>query len=213
MADSLSNGSPARRSGQNLSGAWIIMLLSGLVAAVVFLYVTSESRQKFSVLVAAKDIPAGTVVDQSYFTQTELSINDQTLGRLVALRDRESMRGQVSAGFIGRGDLVMRSNFHAPASADFTRHQLTIPIDKAKAVNGALFPGDRINVLDGARNEKPLAENVEVVSTNAGGTGGIAGTSNNFNITVLVSPEQELALAKGVTDNKLLISRTTGAKR
>lgn len=212
MADGLNSGAATTRTRpgkQSLSGAWIVMLLSGLIAAVVFLYVTNSANQRYTVLVANKDIPAGTVVNSTFFTETEITVNDSTLGQLVQMRENESLNGKVAVAFVGRGDLVPKSSFRSPASNDRTRHAMTIPVEKVRAVNGDLHPGDRISIIDGGNTDKPVAENVEILTVNSSTGGGIA-TTANFSVTVLVDNAQELSIAKAIVNNKLVLTRTTG---
>lgn len=217
MADSLVGdgrhlGSPkTKKSGQSLSGAWIVMLLSGLVAAVVFLFITNTANQKFSVLVAARDIPAGTIVDGSseYFRQAEISTDDQTLGRMVKLRDRETLRGKVANGPIARGDLVMRASFLSPATSN-NKFAMAIPIDKSRAVNGTLQPGDYIDIYDDG-GTTALIQNAEVIDAkeSSGGLGG----GGSYLVLVGVSPQQAPVLSKAIQSNKINIARVTGIAR
>lgn len=216
MADSLStdgrfSAAPRKAPKPSMSGAWIVMLLSGLVAAVAFFYVTNTANQKYSVLVASKDIPAGTAVNNDYFVQTEIAAEKQTLSRFVRLRDRESVRGQIANSFIARGDIVQRSSFRPPATREISKGEMSIPVEKKKAANGRVFPGDLIDVLDERAPASPVAQNLEVlyVSNDNGSLGG----GGSFSISVAVDSQQQLAIAKALDGNKINIVRKTGMSR
>lgn len=198
----------APRSGPNLSGGWIVMLLSGLIAAVLFLFITQQASDRVAVAVLAKDAAPGQRVDASFFRSAEISADGAQLDRLIRFEERERYTGWVAAGPLAAGDFASPSLLREPAASDGQR-SMSIPVEKSHAANGQLLAGDRIDVIDPATDDGYVARDVEVLNavTDSGGIGG----DDRFTILVAVSDDEAVAISKAIATGKFDIVRSTGS--
>jgi Flp pilus assembly protein CpaB len=208
MADtsSFSVKTPAKKA-PNVSSGWIIMVLSGLVAVVIFFAVTSQGGTHQEVLVAAKNIQPGQTVDASFFRVTSVSLTQANLSHLITVSQESSYFGSVAAGPIGSGDFVSKSDF-VNGSKDGLR-AMSIPIDKSHAVDGNLRVGDRVDVVD-ENGPSIIVSDIEVIGVDSSSTGSI-GSTNSFNVTVAVNPDQASLIGGVVSKSKFDVIRSTGA--
>lgn len=200
--------SKAPRSGPNLSGGWVVMLLSGLIAAVLFLFVTQQASDKVAVAVLAKDVPAGQRMDSSFFTTAEVSADSAQLDRLVRYQDSDRYTGWIASGPMKAGDLVLSSSLREPAASE-GRRSMSVPVDKNHAANGELQAGDRVDVIDPATNDGYVARNVEVL--NAVSTSGGIGGNDSYTVILAVNDEQAVKISKAVATGKFDLIRSTGS--
>jgi Flp pilus assembly protein CpaB len=101
-----------------------------------------------------------------------------------------------------------------PAAAPSGLRAVSIPIDRARAVNGQLVPGDRVDVLLAAEAEVAVVvAGAEVldVSDPAGGTA-LGSVDEQFTVTLAVDARGSQLLTAAVTDGDLLLARSTGAE-
>ena len=202
---------PSRRSTPNLSGGWVVMLLSGLIAAVLFLFVTQQTSSKIAVLALSKSVQSGQVVDSSFFTRTEVSAADSQMKKFIRFEEREKFNGWTAGGPLETGDIVPRSLLREPSNGGQPR-SMSIPIDKSHANNGNLRPGDRIDVInaDAPEDEAYVAQNVEILSVNDGSSGSLAAQSS-FGVTVAVTEDQAVKISKTIRGGKFDLIRSSGA--
>ncbi len=205
-----SSRGPARNS-PNLSGGWVVMLLSGLIAAVLFLFATQQSSSKVAVLVLSKGVSSGQTVDASYFGRSEISTSDAQLNKLIKYEDRSKYNGWVAGGPLEGGDFVPKSILRTPA-ADNQKRSMSIPVDKTHAVNGALRAGDRVDVINSEApvDEAYVAKGIEVLSVDSSGSGGL-GAQSEFSVTVAVDEDQALKVSKAIRGGKFDLVRSSGA--
>lgn len=197
-----------KKSAPNVSSGWVVMLLSGLVAAVIFLVVTNQGATKYSVLVAAHDIKTGQKVTDADFRVAEVNVDQAQLDRLVAKKDSATYVGNVATGPISSGDLITKSALRASAGDDGIR-QMSLPVDKPHAVNGNIRVGDRVDVVN-EDNGNFSVTNIEVVSVQAS-SGGTLGGANTFALTVAVNSDQATRLAQQLKAGKFDVVLSTGA--
>lgn len=202
---------PSRRNSPNLSGGWVVMLLSGLIAAVLFLFATQQSSNKVAVIALNRNVQSGQPVDQSFFTRTEVSASDTQLKKFIRFEDRNKFNNWIAGGPLESGDVVPRSLLREPAQGNQQR-SMSIPIDKTHAVNGNLRAGDRIDVInaDAPEDEAYTARNVEVLSVDNGDSGGLAAQAS-FSVNVAVSEDQAVKISKTIRGGKFDLIRSTGA--
>jgi Flp pilus assembly protein CpaB len=124
-----------------------------LVALVGFGAVYSSTTQRTPVLVVAHELPAGAVLRASDVRVAELSGDRALIDGLVAERDLGSVVGKRVATALPAGAPLARAAVaEQPAQTAFT-----LEVPTARALDGALQPGDRISVLAtfGANSDDP----------------------------------------------------------
>jgi Flp pilus assembly protein CpaB len=204
-----SGASASRKSAPNVSSGWVIMILSALIAAVVFLFVTNQADKTFSVLVAARDIQSGQTVDQSMFRETKVTLDSSQVNRLILFADRSRVTGFTASGPIKQGDLVAKAALIAPATGQNER-AMSIPVEKTRAANGVLVVGDRVDIV--FVGEAPLfVPNLQVLAV-ADNAGGGLGAANTFVVTVAVDPDEAVQISTAINSNgKFDVIRSTAA--
>ncbi len=198
------------KSSPNLSGGWVVMLLSGLIAAVLFLFATQQSGNKVAVVVLAKNVSAGQTLDATYFGRAEISAGDASLARLIKFSEKDKFVNQVASGPLEAGDLLSKSFLRNAAAAN-SKRSMSIAVDRERANNGNLRAGDRIDIIDPENPDGYVAKNIEIITVSeSGGSSGLAGASQ-FVVVVGVDEDQALKVSQAIQNEKFDIIRTTGA--
>jgi Flp pilus assembly protein CpaB len=202
---------PPRRSGSRLSLAHVITLLAGLLAMLLVFSVLRSRDATWRVAVAAREIKAGTTLDRSAFRFTDVNASADVRQRLVSPAALDQLRGTVASRTIAAGDLVSRSDFR-PAAAGARLRAMSVPVDPAHAVGGALAPGDRVDVIRVQENGQAVfvIANAEVLSVNQPDSHSI-GPAGTWSLTVAVSSRDALRLATAIRGEKFEVVRSTGS--
>ena len=194
-------------------GHWM-MVVCGLLA---FVFTASALRQEtptMQVAVASRDLAAGSVLQaadvellvvpaDSALAETVLAAGD--LNGSYRLAERI-----VSGDPIRRSALVVAGDGDAPAG-----RSMSIPIDRANAVGGALRVGDKVDVLAvfGDQARFILTDTTVLALSDTGeSSGGLlrAGTDTYF-VTVGVDEISALSVAEALKSGELQIVQATGA--
>jgi len=145
----------------------IIAIVSGIIAVLLIniylrqkeialekavLQKKAEANKEISlVLVAKKDIPAGTTIEESMVEQRE--IPRQFLQPRVATSMDRVLNKVVSAD-IAQGEQILLSKLAMPSRETYLamktppgKRAITIPIDNISAVGGMIRPGDYVDVI------------------------------------------------------------------
>jgi Flp pilus assembly protein CpaB len=89
---------------------------------------------------------------------------------------------------------------------------MSIPIDPARAVNGRLEPGDRVDVVLAADREVAIVvAGAEILAVHHGREGASVGAATDFSITLAVDTRESQLLAGALADGDLVVTRVTGA--
>ncbi len=201
-----------RRNVPNVSGAWIVMLLAGLIAVVIFLFATQKSSQTFSVAVMSERAVDGQPIKASSLRAVNVSVPKNQLSKMVLFDDRNSVDGWLAVAPLESGDIVLRSTIRKPATEDRKR-AMSIPIKMERAVNGEIVAGDRVDVVDvGLKNPQvKLVPDLKVLSVNRSGGGGALAGGSSFGVTVAVTPEEAILLSEVLNRSQFDVVRSTGA--
>lgn len=200
----------AKRSGPNVSSSWIIMVLSGLIAIVVFLFLTNKVTEKVAVAVATDDLSAGAQLSADSFRSVEVTLDSALLNRLVLFADRNQYVGYTVAGPIAEGDMITKAQVRRQTTANGL-DAMSIPIERTRAVGGELAIGDRVDVISNSQTTSAYAaQDIEIIAVKDGSSGGALAAAEGFHLIVAISPEQAISIAKAIEDGKLDIVRTTG---
>jgi Flp pilus assembly protein CpaB len=114
-----------------------------LVALVGFLAVYSSTTHRTSVLVTAHDLSAGAALRASDVRVAELAGDRRVLDGLVPERDLGAVLGKRLAGSLPSGSPLARAALADQAA----QSAFTLEVPAARALGGALQPGDRVTVL------------------------------------------------------------------
>ena len=207
-----SNPAP-KRNAPNVSSGWVVMLLSGLVAAVLFLFATQQSSVTYNVAAANRSIQNGQVISPNDFRVVKVNLGKAELNRLLRFEDRNSVNGYIAAASMQSGDLILKSQLAAPATKDLLR-AMSIPVDQPHAVAGAISVGDRVDVIDETvPNPLPqfVAVNLQVIAINGADGGSALTGSNQFSVTVAIDPDAAERVALAIKGQKFEVLRSTAA--
>jgi Flp pilus assembly protein CpaB len=91
---------------------------------------------------------------------------------------------------------------------------MSIPIDPARAVNGELASGDRVDViLAGDHEVSIIVADAQVLSVSRPDRGGaFGGIDNKFTVTLAVDAQESELVAAGIAGGDIVITRTTGSR-
>jgi pilus assembly protein CpaB len=172
-----------------------IVIAGGLaaVAVIAVLLYTSNVRDKarqdqhrVQVLVAARDIQAGTtgkqVIDQHLLVPKDIVQTDQVPGALTTTAGLDNL---VVAQTIYHGQQVPSAVFQPPLTTGTslqiraTERAISVPVDTDSGLIGTLHDGDHVDVLlaykgdnGGPSFTRPLLRNVQVLTAPAAGDAG-----------------------------------------
>lgn len=204
---------PRRRVLSALSAGHLVMIVAGLSGMLLTLALLRGADRRVEVAVAAHDLRAGSVVGPDDVRSERVKMDDDLLGTILRPDDLPDLDGVIAAETIRAGELIARTDVRPPAASSGLR-AVSIPIDPARAVNGDLVAGDRVDVVLAADQEVAIvvadAEVLDVSDRDGGGT--LANVDQQFTITLAVDTAGAQRLAAAITDGDILIARATGAK-
>lgn len=201
---------PKKQASSN-SGAWILMFLAFLVAVVIYLYAAQQTQKRFEVAVLTRDLAVGSKISASDLRSVSVNLPSEQLKKLVLFDSVASVQDNVVIAPVAAGDPLLQSSIR-PSSTSNGLRALSIPVDKERAVAGSVVVGDRVDVVDTTLNfaDNLAARNLEVLGVQTP-NGGALGGGGNFSITVAVTAEDAVNIAKSINNNKFLVVRSTGA--
>ncbi len=123
-----------------------MVLVAGIAGLVVTLVLLRAEPGKFRVVVADRDIEAGSVFRPGDVRVEAVTADREVLDRLVRARAVARMRGRIVTAPIAADEPVLLARLRPPA-ASRGRRAMSIPVERARAVNGRLVAGDRVDVV------------------------------------------------------------------
>lgn len=188
----------------------VLMVAAGLAGGVLTFALLrgADGRDQFAI--AAHDLEPGTVLDAADVRWTDGTLDSGI--PVLQPNELDAYVGHVVVRPIAAGELVSP---HAllPESAPDGLRAVSVPIDKARAVNGDLAPGDRVDVLlAGDTGAAVVVAAAKVLDVNDH-DGGALGGAQQFSITLAVDEPGARALADALADGDVLLARSTGAVR
>jgi pilus assembly protein CpaB len=204
---------PRHRVLSALSAGHLVMIVAGLAGMLLTLALLRSADRRVEVAVAAHDLRAGSVVGPDDIRSERVKMDDDLLDTVLGPDDVADLDGAVATETIRAGELIASTDVRAPATSSGLR-AVSIPIEPARAVNGELVPGDRVDVLLAAEQEVAIivadAEVLDVSDPDAGGA--LGEVDEQFTVTLAVDAPETQLLAAAITDGDMLIARSTGAK-
>ena len=202
---------PRRRLTTRFASGHLVMVVSGLVAALVCFAAFRDRPAGVLVAVADHDLRVGDAVTPADFRAERVDAPGALLDRLVRSRATRSLRGSIAVSAIREGDLVLRDALRPRAAPDGLR-AMSVPIDASLAVAGRLAPGDHVDVLfAGSDAASIIVGDALVLAVDERSRGGIGETSSPFTVTLAVTAQQSQLLAAAIADGDVSIARTTGS--
>jgi len=213
-AQKISTPMPSRRRvGSRFSLPHLVTLLAGLLAMLLVFAVLRGGEATSRVAVAAREVRAGAPLARSALRFTDLRAPGAIRQQLIGPESLAKLEGWIATRTIAPGDLVTRGDFRPPAAVAQQR-AMSVPVDPAHAVGGALEAGDRVDVirvLDSGQAVFVVA-GAQVLSVNRPDPSTI-GPAGAYSLTLAVSSQDALRLAAAIRSEKFEVIRSTGTGR
>jgi Flp pilus assembly protein CpaB len=185
-------------------------LLIALAALATFsAYTGATARPTRSFVVAARDLPVGTRLARADLRLATIDLPAAQQRR--AFRDAGALVGATVLGPVGRGELVQSS---AVADEGDGSSQVSFSIEAARALDGAIRPGDRIDLLatyGGGGSDAytmVVARRVAVADVSGSGAGSLGGARTLVLTLSLADPDTVLAVTHAARTGNLTVVRS-----
>ena len=171
-----------------------------LVAVAGYLAVYNQTTKRTEVLVAARELPAGTVLHAGDLRSAGLAGDRQVLASVVPAQQLSGVLGMRLASPVAAGLPLPRT---ALATRALVPAAFTVAVPFLHALGGGLRPGDRVTVLatfeaaSGGAQTRAISRNLEVLAVGAPPSG-LEQASATVSVTLQLpdpSVASELALA------------------
>lgn len=198
-----------RRLSGRVSSGHVLTVVAALLAAILNFAVVRGAGGASPIVVAAADIPAGTTLDASSLRLVPAELDGSTMSNLVPADELASLDGRMTLVPIPAGAPIRRADLADPGVAGDGR-RIALPVDRERAVGGAIRPEDRIDVIRVVEGEASyLVSGARVLSVSDGTTSGFA-TLGGFHVTIVVDAATALCLASAIDSGGLTIVLSTG---
>lgn len=184
-----------------------------LLALAGYLSVYQQTTRRTPVLIAARALPAGTVIRRSDLATAGLAGNASVLATLIPAGDAGSVTGRTVSSAVAAGAPVPAAALAPPGRGVAS---LTLAVPLVHALAGGLVPGDRVTVLatytnaQGAALTRVVARDLEVLAV--GSAAGFDAATQTIPVTVaLPDPSRATALALANETAKIDLLREPGA--
>lgn len=200
---------PRRRVMRRWSIGHLAVAVAAILAFVANLAFLRSQDDATPVVVAARAIEAGEVIEREDLSTTMLRADAGLLATL--LTSAEGMEGRVASRPLGEGELVGAGDLLDGAGPDGLA-SMSIPIDPSHAAGGVIRVGDRVDVVDvdGEGAAGYVVRNVPVLAVSSSGSGALAATGRDH-LVLGLDEEQVLAVAEAIADGEVEVVVTTGA--
>lgn len=202
---------PRRLHRRRASGVHVMMLVAGTLGLVFTLAVLRDAPGDRRVAVAARDLVAGTVLRRTDLRFEPVAADDRLIAHFVEPRDLSSLAGRVLTRSVVAGEPLIGAQLR-PVAAPQGRRAMSIPVERARAVNGRLAPGDRVDVVvarDGV--VAVVVAGAEVLDVDDGDGGVLGRHPGEVSVTLAVDVQESQLLAAALADGDFVLTRVTGA--
>lgn len=199
-----------RRVWTRFGTAHLIAVAAGLVTAVLLLTWTRGQEQVTPVLLAAGDIRAGTIIEETDLAVAEVPSDPTVVAAVYPAESRDGLVGQVAARSISESEPILRSDV-LPVAAEQGLRAMSVPLPLANAVGGDLEVGDEVDVLVvGDSGTRFVAEAVPVLALPDAQSSGLPGAASAWWAVLAVEDTEALEIADGVENGTVYLLRSTG---
>jgi Flp pilus assembly protein CpaB len=164
-------------------------------------------------VVVAHDIVAGTTLTSSDVRTEAVDLPDTIASR--AFTDPQDLVGRVLTTTLRTGELVQASNVVSGDAAD-PRFQLSVPVERSRALDGQLASGEQVDVLvtygsgaDGATFV--VVRRADVLRVDQRDSGSLTSSTEIVLLLAVNSPGDALAVTHAAQAGKITIVRATAA--
>lgn len=184
-----------------------------LVALLGYLSAYMRASGRSPVLVAARNLPAGTRLTAADFTTGEIAGDPALVSSLVAGEQLDAVAGRRLSVSVPAGAPLPRAALGTRAK---TPASFTLAVPALHALGGALAPGDRVTVLAtfengaGQAETKAIARGLQVLSVGRAESG-LEGSAAIPVTVALSDPSVASALALANSDAKIDLLREGGS--
>src|SRR5829696_4873293 len=195
-----------------LSTGHLVMIVAGLLGLLLTVAVLRRADERQPVAVAARDLAPGSALTESSVRYVRVKMDDSLLGTVLQPNDVNRLRGFVAAYPIAAGELVHRRAVR-PGAAPAGKRAMSVAIDPARAVNGELEAGDRVDVILAGNHEVSIiVADAEVLSVGRPDRrAAFGGVDDKFTVTLAVDARESQLVAAGIAGGDIVITRTTGS--
>lgn len=201
---------PRRPLRSRIALGHLVMVLAGILAFLLVLAVLRNRAETVEIAVTDVAIEAGAGLERSAIRYATIGDADADLlnGFLTPDEvDQALVEGWVAVRTVAVGVPLRPSDFRREDAASGLR-AMSVPVGTTHAVNGAIVPGDRIDIIVVDRGTAGyVATDVEVIGVGAAPTS----ASGGFALTVAVDDATSLRLALAISDGAIQVVRATGA--
>lgn len=200
---------PRRRVMRRWSIGHVAVAVAAILAFVANLAFLRSRDDATAVVVTARPIEAGEVIEGDDLSTTMLRADAGLLATL--LTSPEGMEGRVARRTLGEGELVGAADFLEGATPDGLA-SMSIPIDPSHAAGGVIRVGDRVDVVDvdAEGSAGYVVRDVPVLAVSSSGSGALAATGRDH-LVLGLDGDQVLAVAEAIADGEVEVVVTTGA--
>ena len=148
---------PRRLDGRAALGIFILLLATGDMLAAL-----GAANQSEAVLVAARDLPAGAVLQPSDLTVAHLHADGDVQRAALPASDQERLVGTALADPVHAGEVLVRGQLSSESALGRDQVAYAIPLGQDSVVTG-VRPGDQVRVYATLDKGKPDSKTVVVV--------------------------------------------------
>ena len=185
------------------------MVVAALLGLVLTLTALRRDPTGSRVAVAARPLEAGVRLGRADVHLVRVAAADEMLAALVAAD--QPWRGKVLTVPLAEGEPLTDSRLR-PAAAPGGRRAMSIPVERARAVNGRLASGDRVDVVQAADGTAAVvAAGLEVLDVEDDRDGAFGGARGQVTVTLAVDVTEAQRLAAVLADGDFVLTRVTGS--
>jgi len=200
---------PKKPWWSRVSGRHLLVMVVGILAFLTNLVVLRSQDERIFVAVAAIDLDAGETLRNQSLRFVDIDATSQLAGNFVTRDSLDGTGDLVIAAPIRAGDPILATSL-LPAVAGGGLRAISIPVDRERAVGGAVQAGDSIDVIsveDGTA--RYVLSGVEVLAVP--GSDKSALSANSYFLVVAVDDREALAVSRAMRTGSIDIVRSTGA--
>jgi Flp pilus assembly protein CpaB len=205
------------RRPQRWTPGHVLPLVLAIFTLIFVLVALRDRAAQTSVVVAARQIPAGAAINAGDTRLVKMHASDAR--HLTGLIGAGQLTGPLTAAApIGPGEPIVASQTVTGPAGGAGLGAMSIPVPVDQADGGAITVGDQVDVISGSSaGATYVAQHLSVLAVAAPKTTGLlTTTATNYSITVAVNQATALRLAaalaatSGTTSNNLEVIRSTG---
>ena len=164
-------------------------------------------------VVVAHDVTAGTTLRASDVRTEAVDLPRTMADR--AFTDPAAVIGRITTTALVGGELVQASSVIGGDAAD-PRFQLSVPVERSRALDGSLVAGEKVNLLAtyGTGNDATtlvVVRGADVLRVDQGQRGTLTANNDTIILIAVSSPDDALAVTHAAQAGKITVVRATAA--